>query len=93
MSLDGIETPFSIKNPTHEIILEFDVSSTMTGFFTMNVTCSDKGKPEANENWTLIKIFVVLLEHKVTFTFINDAATVDSERNTVTKALFVTYDP
>lgn len=42
-NLAGIVSPFSIENPSHKVILGFDVSSAMTGHFTMNVSCHDKG--------------------------------------------------
>ena len=40
-NIDNLLTPFSMKGT--EIVLEFDVLSSMTGRFTMSVTCSDRG--------------------------------------------------
>lgn len=42
-TLGSIITPFTVRNPTFDVILNFEVQDAMKGFFTLNVTCFDLG--------------------------------------------------
>jgi len=44
-SIGGLTTPFTLRNTNpFDVFLNFEVQDSMTGFFTLSVTCYDLGK-------------------------------------------------
>ena len=68
-SISDISQPFKLDDPdTASLMLNFDVSESMDGYFDFDITAEDKAK---HKSTTSVRIFIIIEDDRVKFVFGN----------------------
>ncbi|XP_033213887.1 LOW QUALITY PROTEIN: cadherin-23-like [Belonocnema kinseyi] len=83
-SLEGISVPFKLKTSAGELLLDFKITSYVTGYFSFDISVQDMLILVLHEDKTHVKVYIIAQNNRVTFTFKNKITYLNDNRSYAT---------